>query len=166
MINREVQRKKQADWSKKERRSYDGYLRSIYRSACERVATRKTTAQHITFTLGELKKHARLRTQYPKLHEAWVKSGYDTRLSPSIDRIDNTGDYSLDNVQFITKSQNAAKGRGPNSKVVATVERWKAIDYTSVYNITTIKRIPAGALLIFDSATNIIKIDYSFCPCS
>lgn len=46
-----------------------------------------------------------------ELRKRWFKSGYDPRLSPSIDRIDPRLGYQLSNIAFITRSANASKGR-------------------------------------------------------
>jgi len=49
---------------------------------------------------------------YWKLYEEWVNSGYQHRNTPSVDRIDNTRGYHIDNIQFLTQAQNAVKGNG------------------------------------------------------
>ena len=48
--------------------------------------------------------------QYNKLHDAWVLSGFDRKLSPSIDRIDGSKGYTIDNVRWITHSENSSQG--------------------------------------------------------
>ncbi len=47
--------------------------------------------------------------QFLKLFDQWKVSGYDAKLAPSIDRINVKGDYTLDNIEFITHSANATK---------------------------------------------------------
>lgn len=44
------------------------------------------------------------------LFKNWQNSGFDKKLSPSIDRIDNNRGYELDNMQWLTHSQNSKKG--------------------------------------------------------
>ena len=46
------------------------------------------------------------------IHEAWVLSGFDRELVPSINRIDNTKGYSLDNIEWVTWRVNRAGSRG------------------------------------------------------
>ena len=43
------------------------------------------------------------------LHTRWTEANYDRRLSPSIDRIDVTLGYVLENMQWITHSANSGK---------------------------------------------------------
>jgi hypothetical protein len=44
------------------------------------------------------------------LFDKWVESGYERRLCPTPDRLDNSKGYELGNIQFITQSANATKG--------------------------------------------------------
>jgi hypothetical protein len=44
------------------------------------------------------------------LYDNWVKSDYCKKLSPSIDRKDTSKGYVLDNIQWITHSENSRKG--------------------------------------------------------
>jgi len=50
--------------------------------------------------------------QYNRIYKEWVKHDFWYSLSPSIDRINNDGDYTLDNIQALTRSQNSIKGQG------------------------------------------------------
>lgn len=63
------------------------------------------------------------------LFNSWKQSNYDLRLSPSVDRIDNSGFYEISNLQFITHSENCTKDQKKtainfykNGKFVATYE--------------------------------------------
>ncbi len=44
------------------------------------------------------------------LFTIWVNSGYERKLTPSIDRIDSNKGYTLDNMQWLTHSDNSSKG--------------------------------------------------------
>jgi len=46
---------------------------------------------------------------FNNLYEAWVLSGYDKKLSPSIDRKDSNKGYTLENLQWLTHSENSGK---------------------------------------------------------
>ena len=45
------------------------------------------------------------------LFDAWIESGYQIRLIPSIDRVNPCLGYTLDNMQFITYGINSKKDR-------------------------------------------------------
>ena len=44
------------------------------------------------------------------LFKNWEDSLFDFKLTPTVDRIDNNLGYLLSNIQFLTKSDNCAKG--------------------------------------------------------
>jgi hypothetical protein len=44
------------------------------------------------------------------LFEEWERSGYDTKLTPSIDRLDSGHGYTFDNMGWITHSENSTRG--------------------------------------------------------
>lgn len=48
---------------------------------------------------------------FNNLHKEWADNGYIYKYTPSIDRINNDGDYTIDNIQFITHSKNAGKDK-------------------------------------------------------
>ena len=47
---------------------------------------------------------------YNQLYDAWGASGYSRKLSPSVDRIDSTKGYCLDNIRWVTHSENSRLG--------------------------------------------------------
>ena len=49
-------------------------------------------------------------SNFETVYEAWRASGYILRQSPSVDRVNNNGDYTLDNIQIIPTGENVAKG--------------------------------------------------------
>lgn len=44
------------------------------------------------------------------LYVAWQESGYDRKLSPSVDRIDSTKGYVMGNIRWLTHSENSRLG--------------------------------------------------------
>lgn len=44
-----------------------------------------------------------------RLFKEWQDSGFQYKLAPSIDRINNDGNYHLDNIQIITHGANSSK---------------------------------------------------------
>jgi hypothetical protein len=50
-------------------------------------------------------------TPFMELFAAYRASGWEYRLSPSVDRIDSTKGYTLDNIRFLTLSENCKRER-------------------------------------------------------
>lgn len=42
------------------------------------------------------------------LYKQWAHSGYNTRLTPSVSRMNTDKGYTLDNIEFLTHSNNAS----------------------------------------------------------
>ena len=47
---------------------------------------------------------------FNRIYDGWLKSEYDRKLSPSIDRIDSNKGYTLNNIRWITHSENSRLG--------------------------------------------------------
>jgi hypothetical protein len=45
-----------------------------------------------------------------KLFREWEQSRYDQRQTPTVDRVDSSRGYSLDNMEWITNSENSRRG--------------------------------------------------------
>ena len=46
---------------------------------------------------------------FNSIYNEWKKSGFKRKLSPSIDRIDNSKGYSIGNMRWITQQENSIK---------------------------------------------------------
>jgi hypothetical protein len=51
-----------------------------------------------------------LSEDFHSLFTTWENSSYNRKLTPSIDRIDSTKGYFLDNMRWITHSENSKYG--------------------------------------------------------
>jgi hypothetical protein len=83
--------------------------------------------------------------QYKKLHEEWVKSDYKYKLTPSIDRINCKMGYIINNIQFLTVSDNCKKSHIEYSHTIFGGKR--KINDTS----KKVKLIKEDQILFFDS---------------
>ena len=50
-----------------------------------------------------------IKAKFESIYNNWVESGYTTNLMPSIDRRDNSKGYTLDNIQWLSKTENNKK---------------------------------------------------------
>ena len=48
--------------------------------------------------------------EFNSLYLKWKEGGFDRKISPSVDRIDSAKGYTLDNVRWITFSENCSLG--------------------------------------------------------
>jgi len=48
--------------------------------------------------------------QFMKIYNNWVQANFERKLTPSIDRIDNSKGYNTKNLQWLTQSENCIKG--------------------------------------------------------
>ena len=48
--------------------------------------------------------------QFFNMFEEYEKSGYDRKLAPTVDRIDSSKGYTLDNMRWLTHSENSRLG--------------------------------------------------------
>jgi len=54
--------------------------------------------------------------EFYTLFMEWEKSNYTRRLAPSVDRVDPTKGYSLDNMEWVTMSENSRRGNLSKTK--------------------------------------------------
>ena len=48
--------------------------------------------------------------EFHKLFGTWEKSGYSQRRTPSVDRINSSRGYDIDNMEWVTHSENSSRG--------------------------------------------------------
>lgn len=102
---------------KYERTNPSGFIMRLYRNMWSRVmGIQRREAQYYeglailpktVFYCWALAK----TSPFWELWETWQQSGRDKRLTPSVDRIDSTRGYTLDNMQWLTHAENSGKVR-------------------------------------------------------
>ena len=93
---------------KKYYKTLRGMIVGIYNSQTFHSKRRNHTLQD--YTSEELINHAVEKTNIIEMYTNWVKSGYNSNLKPSFDRLDDYKPYTLDNLQLITWEENNKKG--------------------------------------------------------
>lgn len=77
--------------------------------------TKSYKNRKLLFNLKEFTDFVLAQESYLRIFNTWAANNYQKGLAPSIDRIDNNGDYSLDNIQIITLADN---GRKSDKKII------------------------------------------------
>ena len=88
-------------------RTQNGLVGKIY--SHQKKSSEKRCHHLPLYTLDELKAWVFSQANFYRLYDAWVDSGYNTELRPSIDRLDDYVGYSFDNIRLTTWENNKAK---------------------------------------------------------
>ena len=96
-------------------RTKKGKLVRTYRNMTSRILGVQKKKEHLYTGLPILDKnvfyHWSLSDEvFNQLFSVWAESGYDRKLSPSIDRKDPELGYTLDNIRWVTHSENSRLG--------------------------------------------------------
>jgi len=93
------------------RRTYKGLSVRIYGGIKKRS---RRNGWSVPFTKQEFDTWLFAQPEYLVLHTQWVDYCYYKWLVPSVNRIDSTKGYTLDNIQLMTWKENSDKGRTEN----------------------------------------------------
>lgn len=104
----------QRDAIKKAERTKTGVLRHIFASQKRNSSKRKT--EQPMYTLDEFKDRFIDDEYFTLLFDSWEKSGYETSLKPSFDRVDYSSAYSFDNIKLMTWKENKERQDNPNTR--------------------------------------------------
>ena len=101
--------------SKYYEKTVSGYLVRTYRNMLSRVSGVQKAKAHLyqgkeILSKEEFYKWSLADTMYNELYHLWVVSGYNRKLSPSIDRVDTTKGYTRGNIRWLTHSENSRLG--------------------------------------------------------
>ena len=91
-----------------------GFLMRLYRNMKSRITG--VQKHNLNLYIGkellpkeEFYKWAFENKDFHRLWRVWVRSEYERRLCPGVDRIDSSRGYTLDNMQFVTLSVNCSR---------------------------------------------------------
>jgi hypothetical protein len=97
----------------KYRKTLKGYMVYAYNGMLQRTKPSSSDAAYRGLPLlsnQEFREFTLNNQDYHRLFNNWVESGYNHKLSPSIDRIESTKGYTLDNIRWVTHSVNSSLG--------------------------------------------------------
>jgi hypothetical protein len=96
-----------------------GYLRRLHYSLKQRCLGHIKHAQQYKGLfyppIEEFLEFGLQDNNFLRMHQEYINSGWDRKLGPTVDRIDPSKGYTLDNIQFLSLSENCKKG-GKNNK--------------------------------------------------
>jgi hypothetical protein len=106
---------KGAAWKKYEK-TKKGFLMRLYRNMKSRVTGVNKSKWHLYLGKELLPKQdfyewALKNPDFHELFEEWEKSGYERRLTPSVDRIDSRHGYCVFNMEFVPFHENCRNVR-------------------------------------------------------
>ena len=115
----EKQREYRRNTGNKDTKQYEktkhGKLMRSYRNMLSRVRGIQWRKAHLyegkeILSKDEFYLWASNSAEFHVLYEEWVQSGYDRKLAPSVDRIDTSKGYTVDNMRWLTHSENSRNG--------------------------------------------------------
>jgi|TARA_R110000744_G_scaffold162672_1_gene279320 hypothetical protein len=123
MDAREEKNRKQREYREKNKnlhtKQYEktekGFLMRLYRNMESRVTGVQSKKAHLYKDLDILERSAFYdwatdREEFHALFRLWIDSSYERKLTPSVDRVDSSKGYSLDNMEWVTHSENSRRG--------------------------------------------------------
>ena len=103
-------------YTKRYEKTVNGFLMRAHRNMRSRAfgiqAKKANLYSHIVDVVDRPNFYAWAKSDpsFSELWSQWVASGHDRKLTPSVDRIDSNGDYVLENMQWVTHSENSRRG--------------------------------------------------------
>lgn len=91
----------------KENRTIKGVIFTIY--GAQKASSKNRGHLQPSYSRDEFLEYCLNSTIFNKIYKYYVDSGFDRRLRPSIDRIDNSVGYSFENIQVVTWGENEAR---------------------------------------------------------
>lgn len=101
--------------TKKYEKTKKGFLMRLYRNMQSRIKGVQKSKSHLYLGKEILDKlefydWALLNPNFHTLFEKYEKSNFERKLAPSVDRIDPSKGYIINNIEFITMSENSSRG--------------------------------------------------------
>lgn len=113
---REYRIKNNNAWTKKYEKTKRGFLMRMYRNMQSRVEGIQYKKRHLyegksLLSRSEFYEWAINQDAFNTLFTQWEISNYERKIAPSIDRIDSDYGYEINNIRFVTFSENCRNVR-------------------------------------------------------
>lgn len=115
-LRQQLRRKQNGNlWTHTYEKTPNGFLMRTYRNMKSRVSGIQKRNQHLYRGKYLLEKNrfyqwSKDNQKFGELFLEWEQSNYKRSLSPSINRIDSSRGYELDNIEWLTVSENSRLG--------------------------------------------------------
>ena len=117
-INRKQRERRQRNnnvYTKRYEKTKSGFLVRLYRNMKSRVEGVQKLKSHLYQNKDLLPKEefyewAMGSMEFHRLFKSWEKSGYERRLTPSVDRIDSSQGYTTENMEWVEFHINCSRG--------------------------------------------------------
>lgn len=101
--------------TRKYEKTVNGFLMRAYRNMKSRITGTQKQKHHLYIGKTLLSREdfytwAKSSSEFQALFAAWEASAYDRKLTPSVDRVDSTRGYEIDNMEWVTHSENSKRG--------------------------------------------------------
>jgi hypothetical protein len=101
--------------TKKYEKTINGFLMRLYRNMQSRVEGIQKQKYHLYKDKELIDRQsfyvwAKTNARFYYLFIIWEESGYNRKLAPSVDRIDSSKGYTIDNMEWVTHSENSRRG--------------------------------------------------------
>lgn len=118
----EEQKQNKRDWTNRYEKTKKGFLMRLYRNMKSRVNGTQKMKYHLykgkeLLPKDEFYEWASKNGDFHRLFSEYEESKYDRKLAPSVDRIDSSKGYELNNMEFVTMSENSRRGSVNNWKM-------------------------------------------------
>jgi hypothetical protein len=109
--------------TKKYEKTKSGFLMRLYRNMQSRINGIQWQKYHLyqgkeLLNRSDFNDWALNSSEFHRLFDLYEKSEYDRKLAPSVDRIDSSKGYSINNMEWVTHSENSKRGANSRFKKV------------------------------------------------
>jgi hypothetical protein len=109
--------------TRKYEKTKKGFLVRLYRNMQSRITGVQKVKHHLykgkyLLPREEFYEWALTSTSFHILFETWENSEYCRKLAPSVDRVDSSKGYYLDNMEWVTHSVNSSRGSKSQNKQI------------------------------------------------
>lgn len=92
----------------------NGFLMRMHHNMHERVSGIQKKKHHLYAGIKLIPREefyvwAKASPKFWELYDVWKASGYNRKLTPTVDRVDPTKGYEIENMEWVTHSENSRR---------------------------------------------------------